>query len=86
MGGEHYSKQPRPEENSGTYAGSPPSPVWSAVRLLAEERCHNHPGDIVVCELRRKLINRQIGHCVEDVRKGYVEGKPRLSSRVFAGV
>jgi hypothetical protein len=72
MSGENYSKRPQPEENSGTYANSVPHYHGSAVRLLAVERCHNHPDDFVRGGVRREERNHQVGHCVEDVRKGYV--------------
>jgi len=71
MRGEHYSKRPRPEENSGTYANSTPPQAGSAVRLLADERCHNHPDRYVEGDVRHKELDHRFGHCVEDVRKGY---------------
>jgi hypothetical protein len=72
MRGEHYSKRPQPEENSGTYANSVSRHHGNAIRLLAVERCHNHPDACVMGGKCREEGGHQVGHCVEDVRKGYV--------------
>jgi hypothetical protein len=77
MRGEHYSKRPQPEENSGTYAYSPPVYDGSAVRLLLVRRCHNH--QVISSWMVGTTGYSATGSanvsdcdCVEGVRKGYV--------------
>jgi hypothetical protein len=60
MRGEHYSKRPRPEENSGTYVGETLSSTGRAVRLRSVESWHNQPGDRVVGGMRRNALARAV--------------------------